>query len=260
VGLDVEGTRRALLAGLRRAERPATKFDLQSYLGSPYPVLGLSVPQLRRIVSLFWRAHKDLSSRDLNALAARLWRGQTFEEKALAMSLLSRYRKALDDATWHLVDRWAEDATGWGLCDSLGMGPVAAMVYDKPARFSELLRWTPSDNPWRRRISAYALRDMVHAKEFDKPFRLLERLLYDKEFWVQRAVGTWLRECWKRDPRRTEAFLRRHVRGLPPVVITVATERAPKSFREELRRKSGATRGARRSRAGPRARRRRRRA
>src|SRR6267378_7713583 len=71
--------------------------------------------------------------------------------------------------------------------------------------------------------------------DLDKPFDLLERLLYDKEFWVQRAVGTWLRECWKEDRRRTAAFLREHVRGLPRVVITVATERAPKSFRDELR-------------------------
>ncbi|MGQ0796258.1 MAG: DNA alkylation repair protein, partial [Methanobacteriota archaeon] len=89
-------------------------------------------------------------------------------------------------------------------------------------------------------------------------FRLLEPLLRDEAFWVQRAVGTWLRELWKRDRRRTEAFLRKHVRGLPPVVITVATERAPKSFRDELRRTSGVRGRARRSRAGPRARRRRR--
>ena len=73
--------------------------------------------------------------------------------------------------------------------------------------------------------------------ELDRPFRLLEQLLYDKEFWVQRAVGTWLRECWKEDRSRTEAFLRKHARGLPRIVISVATERAPKTLREELRRK-----------------------
>jgi len=76
----------------------------------------------------------------------------------------------------------------------------------------------------------------------DKPFELLERLLYDTEFWVQGGVGTWLREYWKQDRRRAEGFLRAHVRGLPKVVITVATERAPKAFREELRRRSGSTR------------------
>ena len=75
----------------------------------------------------------------------------------------------------------------------------------------------------------------MSAGEFGKPFTLLERLLYDEEFWVQRAVGTWLRECWKKDKQRTEKFLLKHARGLPRVVITVATERASKAFRRSLR-------------------------
>ena len=123
------------------------------------------------------------------------------------------------------------------MCDSIGGGPIARMVRGDPAKFREVLRWTKSANPWRRRVSLYAMHDLVLAKELDKPFLLIERLLSDQEFWVQRAVGTWLRECWKRDEPRTGAFLRKHVRGLPKVVITVATERAPRTLREELRRK-----------------------
>jgi 3-methyladenine DNA glycosylase AlkD len=114
------------------------------------------------------------------------------------------------------------------------------MVYSEPKRFAEILRWTRAKNFWRRRASTYALNEFIRAGELEKPFTLLERLLYDEEFWVQRAVGTWLRECWKEDRRRTEAFLRKHVKGLPPVTITVSTERASKAFREELRRKSKA--------------------
>ena len=80
------------------------------------------------------------------------------------------------------------------------------------------------------------MHDLVFAGELDKPLQVLEKLLHDDEFWVQRAVGTWLRECWKQDRPRTETFLRKHIRGLPRVVITVATERAPKALRAELRR------------------------
>jgi len=258
MNLDVE--RHALVAALTRARPPPAKFDLKAYLGSPYPVLGLSVPQIQAIVSAFRKEHRDLAIGDLNRLADRLWPGETFEEKALAISLLGGYRAILDDTTWSLVDRWVEGVSGWGLCDALGMGPIAAMVYDRPARFRAVLGWTRSKKPWRRRVAAYALRDFVRAGELDKPLQLLERLLTDDEFWVRRAVGTWLRESWKKDRRRTEAFLRTHVRGLPAVVVTIATERAPKSFREELRRKSGVNRAARRSRAGPRVRSRRRRA
>jgi len=131
-------------------------------------------------------------------------------------------------------------ATGWALSDALGSGPVAGMVYAKPSRFRDLLRWTRATNIWRRRASTYALHRFVRAGELDKPFQLLEKLLYDQEFWLQRAAGTWLRECWTKDRRRTEAFLRHHAVGLPPVTITVATERASKAFRLELRQKARA--------------------
>ncbi len=109
------------------------------------------------------------------------------------------------------------------------------MVADDPRRFSQLLRWTRSRNMWRRHAAAYALHDLVLGGDLDRPLSLLERLVRDPEFWVQRAVGTWLRECWKRDPVRTDRVLRRHVRVLAPVTITVATERAPKSYRRKLR-------------------------
>jgi 3-methyladenine DNA glycosylase AlkD len=169
-----------------------------------------------------------------------LWDGSTFEEKATAISLLDAYPKTLDDASWRLLDTWVDEATGWGLCDWLALGPVATIVRREPRRFRDILRWTKSKNPWRRRIAVYAMRDFVFAGDLDRPMQVFERLLYDDEFWVQRAVGTWLRESWKKDRRRTEAFLRSHVAGLPAVTITVATERAAKAFRQELRRKARA--------------------
>src|SRR2546422_1335577 len=213
----------------------------QSYVGSPYPVLGLSVPSLRGILAAYRKERRNLTAKEVNAVAYELWRGKVYEEKALAIILLDRYAKVLDDASWRLLDRFIDAAVGWGLCDALRAGPIAKLVRARPERFRELLRWAKSDNFWRRRVAVYGLHDLVFAKALDKPFALLEKILFDGEFWVQRAVGTWLRECWKRDRRRTEALLRRHARGLPKVVITVATERAPKSFREELRNRNRAT-------------------
>ncbi len=233
---DVENARRGLVRAVRAAARPPSSFDLVAYLSSPVPVLGLSVPQMRGIVAGFVREHRGLPVADVNRLAGALWSGDVFEEKILAVILLDRYAKVLDDSSWSLSDSWVDGATGWGLSDALAAGPIATMVLAKPARFRTLLRWTRSKNLWRRRASTYALRGFVRARDLDRPLELLERLLYDEEFWVQRAVGTWLRECWKVDRRRSEAFLRRNIKGLPKVVITVATERAPKSFREELRR------------------------
>ena len=235
--LDLSAALKQLVEELREAPKASVPADLQSYVGSPVPALGVSVPRMRAIVAAFAKDHRDLSAADVNALADALWSGPVFEEKSLATLLLGRYEKILDDDSWRLADRWVDAATGWGLSDGLASGPIAGMLYAKPSRFRDTLRWTRAKNIWRRRASTYALHRFVRAGELDRPFQLLEKLLYDEEFWVQRAVGTWLRECWKLDRPRTEAFLRKHARGLPRIVVSVATERAAKSFRDELRRK-----------------------
>jgi len=240
MALDVGAAKEKIVGQLRKAPKVSSPEDLQSYVGSPVPVLGLTLPSMRAIVVAFAKDHKRLTAAELNALASALWSDPMYEEKSIAILLLGRYEKILDDDSWRLADEWVDSATGWALSDALASGPIAGMVYAKTSRFRDLLRWTRAKNIWRRRASTYALHRFVRAGELDKPLQLLEKLLYDEEFWVQRAVGTWLRECWKKDRRRTEAFLRDHAEGLPPVTITVATERAPKAFRLELRQKATA--------------------
>lgn len=235
--------RRELVRRIRALGKHGGDPRAQKYLGSPYPVLGLSSPQMKAIISSFVRAHRGLDREAVNALADALWRGKVTEEKWAGVSILARYPRTWGDDSWRMAVRWIDDAVGWGLCDALGYGPIADMLFADPAHYPEVLRWTRSKNFWRRRVSTYALRAFVRAGNLDKPFALLERLLYDPEFWVQRAVGTWLRECWKKDEKRTAVFLRKHARGLPPVTITVATERAPKQFREEVRRRARAKAG-----------------
>lgn len=237
MSINVEKERRRLVAEIRKYGKPRSDFSLRKYVGSPIPMRGLPVPQMRSILTAFRRDHRTLTAKEVNALGAALRAVRVFEEKSLAVSLLNRYANVLDDESWRLLDAWVDECLGWGMCDDIGAGPIAKMVRAKPARFRDLMRWATSDNFWRRRVALYALKDFVRSGELDRPFQLLRRLVYDEEFWVQRAVGTWLRECWKKDRARTEAFLRAHVKGLPRVVITVATERAPKAFREELRRK-----------------------
>ena len=181
------------------------------------------------------RRSGPLDSARLRPLLVGLWSGGTYDERIVALELLDRHVEAHDEATWRLAARWVDQATGWALSDSLAAGPVARMVAEDPRRLADLLRWTRSRNFWRRRAATYALHDLVLAGDLDRPFALLERLRSDPEFWVQRAVGTWLRECWKKDRGRTERFLRRHARTLASVTLTVATERATKSLRTELR-------------------------
>ena len=229
---------RRVVRALRAGAAPSGIASLRDYLGSPVPVLGVSTPRLRAVVRATVDRLAEAPRSRARSLARSLWRGRTFEERMVAIELLGSAPLAADEGAWRLETRWVDSATGWALSDSLAAGPIADQAAAHPERFRELLRWTRSPNLWRRRAAAYALRVWVRAGDLDRPFELLERLLDDRERWVQRAVGTWLRECWKKDQSRTEGFLRREVARLAPVTISVATERASRKFRDELRRRA----------------------
>jgi 3-methyladenine DNA glycosylase AlkD len=227
--------RRRLAAALVAAGRPDKHFDLQHYVGSPVPALGVYTKDLRAVARSFRHRFPGVDLRDLHALADRLWHGRVFEERLLACELLVAERRRWTDESWDVATAWIDTAEGWGLCDTLGNELLGRMVDVAPSRLTEVRGWVRSPNPWRRRVAVYALGRRIRAGDLDAPFAFLTALRRDPDPWVQRAVGTWLRECWKVDPGRTEAFLLRYARELPAVVRSVATERAPQRFRDRLR-------------------------
>jgi 3-methyladenine DNA glycosylase AlkD len=104
-----------------------------------------------------------------------------------------------------------------------------------PDRLRDLTRWGRSDDLWRRRASLYALSRTIRSGGVDIALRMIDPLRSDPERWVQRAVGTWLRECWKVDEERMRRYLTRRVGDLSPVTLTVASERASPQERAKLR-------------------------
>src|SRR2546428_6932660 len=113
---------------------------------------------MRAILAAFAKDHRTLGAAEVNALADALWSGPVFEEKSLAILLLGRYEKILDDDSWRLADRWLETATGWALSDGLASGPIAGMVSAKASRFRVILRSTRAQDSRSRRVSA----DSIH--------------------------------------------------------------------------------------------------
>jgi 3-methyladenine DNA glycosylase AlkD len=235
-----------LLRELRRAARPSAGFDARAYLSSPVPVLGVRVPDVQRIARQFDREHRDLPNPELERLAGKLWEGRWFEERVLGVELLRRRQTRLDDISWRMLDRWVDTVSGWGLTDDLG-GLMGEMVPAHPDRYRDLLTWSRSSNLWRRRASLYALSRTIRSGDLDRALRLIDGVRGDPERWVQRAVGTWLRECWKVDASTTSAYLTRRAADLAPVTLTVATERASPGQREQLRARARAGRAPRRA-------------
>ena len=217
----------ALLAALKAGvtTRPHAGFDVQGYLGSPAPVLGVRAPQMRVIARAWVAAHKAGSPGQTLALAGSLFHGATHDEKVLGAVLLACDRKACAAAGPEEIDGWLDGLAGWAQVDSLcqNLFPPAAMLADWPA-WSGLIRRLAGDPNINKRRAALVLLTGP-ARRSDDPrfaaqaFETIERLKGEKPILITKAVSWLLRSLAARHPREVAAYLDREIASLPALAV-----------------------------------------
>ena len=96
------------------------------------------------------------------------------------------------------------------------------------------IRLANSENLWERRIAIIATFQFIKKrKEYDWTFRIAEILLSDNHDLIHKAVGWMLREVGKRCSQEVlEAFLKKHYRHMPRIMLRYAIERLPENIRK----------------------------
>ncbi|MEL6619816.1 MAG: DNA alkylation repair protein [Pseudomonadota bacterium] len=191
------------------------------HLGVPNPVLN----DLTR----GWR--QSLSVPQRVAVADGLWRGDVFEGRVAAAKLLTQARIRPDDGVWRLIMSWVPDFDSWAIADHACMAGQKRLVAD-PSRVDEVERWTTSDHMWTRRAALVITLPWTkqnHPTDNDRAIR--DRVLgwaagyvADRDWFIQKAVGWWLRDLSKHDPARVQAFLDIHGAAMKPFAAREAAK------------------------------------
>ena len=225
---------RRALAGLADPRRAA---GVSRYLqmfpggyGEGDRAIGVPVPEQRRVTGRYWR---DLSL----AETATLLDSDVHEERLTALLILVRkFAKGGEEergAIFRLVLADTGRINNWDLVDSCAPYIVGPWLIDKDRSVLDTL--AGSSLVWERRIAVMATFAFIRAGDFHWTFRLGERLLHDPHDLVHKAVGWMLREVGNRDRAAEEAFLARHYRAMPRVMLRYAIEKfEPQRRREYL--------------------------
>ena len=213
-------TRAAAAGRIRQALRavadPMRSEGARAYLKSERVHLGVTVPDLRRIVRREARAvvpARQATPDDAFGLAALLWhpagtgdrRTQIFEHCLSAVEVLDLYRAALTPLDLPRLEPYLRDARTWALVDPLSANVAGATVTEHPGRAADavLERWCGDDDFWVRRACLLAeLRPLAAGQPFARFAGHADRLLEEREFFIRKAIGWVLRETGKR--RRPE--------------------------------------------------------
>lgn len=178
------------------------------YLGIPNPVLNDLTKE--------WRRALDTPRKC--AVAKGLWETDCYEARVAAAKLLTQARIRPDDQpVWDLIQTWAPDLDCWAIADHAMMAAQRRLLAD-PARIEDLEPWTISDHLWTKRAALVATLPWTKQRHpTSAEMAIRERVLGwaasyapDQRWFIQKAIGWWLRDLSKRDPVRVSAFLQIH--------------------------------------------------
>ncbi len=189
----------AQMAAYHKAER--------RYLGVANPVLD----DLARD----WRAGLDIADRV--ALARDLWDSDIHEARIAAAKLFTQARIRPDDGVWDAIVEWVPQFDAWAIADHVCMAGQRRLKADRD-RLDTVESWTVSDHMWTRRAALVITLPWTKLRN-PKPEDIArrERILgwaagyvADRDWFIQKAVGWWLRDLSRHDPDRVRTFLAQH--------------------------------------------------
>ncbi|QDI78026.1 MULTISPECIES: DNA alkylation repair protein [Leisingera] len=202
------------LAQLKAQAEPGRAEQMAAYHKQSREVLGVPNPATNDLTKS-WR--QALTTEERVSLAQALWDSDVFEARIAAAKLLTQARIKDDAAVWDLLQSWVPDFDSWAIADH-ACSAIAKRLQAEPARLDTVERWTQSDHMWTRRAALVATlpwAKMNNLKPADQEAR--ERVLGwaagyvpDRDWFIQKAIGWWLRDLSKHDAAHTRAFLDAH--------------------------------------------------
>jgi 3-methyladenine DNA glycosylase AlkD len=200
----------AIRAELRAAADPARAPQMQAYMKSEMPYLGVSVPAVRAITRRIERSRPITAQAALIDTVRLLWRAAGFREERYAATALTGTARAARLRGMELLDLYREMITTgawWDHVDEVShrVGDLYT-AFPKPMR-AVLLSWGSAEDIWLRRS---AIISQLGAKENTDTTLLgavVDANLDRTEFFLRKAIGWALREYARTDPGWVRAFV-----------------------------------------------------
>ncbi|MEM9271005.1 MAG: DNA alkylation repair protein [Pseudomonadota bacterium] len=217
----------SLLAQLEASANPQKAQEMAAYHKVERPYLGVANPQIDVFVKDFQAQHPvALWVQEADAL----WQTDVFEARVAAGKLLTKARLRQDEGlVWDTIASWTPSFDSWAIADHASAAGARRLVAE-PTRLDAVEAWVQEDGLWQRRaalVMTLPWAKLAHPDEDNLARR--ERILAwaaqsanDPTWFMQKAIGWWLRTLAKKDPDRVKAFLETHGASMKPFAVREA--------------------------------------
>jgi 3-methyladenine DNA glycosylase AlkD len=179
----------------------------------------------------------EMTIEDYLELGDRLVQSGKLEEVSLAVHFLASQKENYTPQVFDRIGHWFDiGISNWANTDVLCMLVLPNFLTKKIITLKKIKEWTTASSEWKRRAVPVTLVEMT--KKGIKPSQaipLIEPLMLDKSEYVQKGIGTLLRELWKKYPFEVEQFLMKWKDSCGRLIIRYATEKMDKEDRKKFR-------------------------
>ncbi len=187
--------------------------------------LGISSPFIRNVV----KKYRDISYDDLNYFM----QSPIHEYRLFAvLVLVYKYKKEPDNVYNFYISK-IDYVNNWDIVDLSTPHIIGEYILKHSEDIRKIEEMCIDSSLWKRRISVLATFPQIKKGEFDMAFRVIKRLLGDKEDLIHKACGWALREVYKKDTLALEKFLQENYSSLPRTTLRYAIERMDEVKRKE---------------------------
>ncbi|SEQ43229.1 3-methyladenine DNA glycosylase AlkD [Lentzea xinjiangensis] len=205
---------KAVRAGLEELADPRKAPQMQAYMKSAMPFLG--VPKPRRAALLKSLPRVDDPDEWLDAVRT-LWREATYREERYVALALSGDRRFQSAGLLPWFDEMIVTGAWWDYVDEIASKLVGPLLRSAPGVVRpHVLRWSADADRWRRRTSIICQLGAKGATDVELLAACVDANVDDPDFFLRKGIGWALREYAKTDPGWVRAFVEARP-GLSPL-------------------------------------------
>ncbi len=211
---------RSVRAELRAAADADRAPQMQAYMKSAMPYLGVGVPRVRAIVRAAAKSRPPPSTAQLADTALVLWREADYREERYAATALTGVPAARKLQTVELVPLYREMITTgawWDHVDEVAHR-IGRLLEELPGEMAPVVAgWSREDDRWLRRCAVICQVGLKQATNVDLLAGAIAANVDDRDFFLRKAIGWALRDYARTDPEWVRAFVVEHADQLSPL-------------------------------------------
>jgi 3-methyladenine DNA glycosylase AlkD len=219
---------------------PARAQIQKNYLKSPFTFYGVSRQQMQKIARSIIKKFPAITQQELIDLCSEMWADEYHELKSIAIDIMHYRLDLVDEQMLDLIDHMIDSATGWDHIDEIAIRLVGHLLKLDPKNFDYLRRCEQSDNFWKRRVSIIAQLKLYKTDHFNQDllFEICTAHLYEKEFFIRKAIGWALRELSKTKPNIVFEYIHTHKEYMSGLTFREGVKRLPEKLKIRLKEES----------------------